>query len=154
MRPKRQREILGIVLTSFLVATLAVGIAQEGDVAAVDDVRQQWQTRSDEGDAEGVADLYTEDAILYPGDGGVVEGRDAIREHMQQNFDAGFQDSDVRATETEILNGEAYSIGTWSATSADGERVHGHWMVIFRSDDGEWKIHRHLNNLDVPEPAM
>lgn len=153
--PLPARSVIGAQLASsdWLIEIEAIAVidAQGSEVAAIDELSQQWQTRANAGDAQGVADLYTEDAILHPGNGGMIEGRDAIRDHMQQNIDAGFGDANIESVETEILNGVAYSTGTWSAASPDGQTSDGHWLVVFLQEDGEWRMHRHTNNMNLPE---
>jgi uncharacterized protein (TIGR02246 family) len=145
------------VFALFAAMTLAFGlvVAQQENQEALEDVAQQWQERYNEGDVEGVVELYTQDAIFYAPDGTVHEGRDAIREEVQSFIDAGFTQISIDPPETEVLNDTAYGINSYTFMDAEGEVVsEGYVMVIFTRENDEWRIHRHIANMVMPEPEM
>ncbi len=62
------------------VAACAGGAASlsDADIAAIEEVDESWAAAANGDDWGGLAALYTEDAILMPPNGPVVQGRAAI----------------------------------------------------------------------------
>ena len=111
-----------------------------------------WGDRHSRGDAQGLAAMYAEDAILMAPEGDVV-GRDAIRRHFEKLF-AGRTDS-IFATNTEtetldIAGDRAYEAGTITFTI--GPRGPGpgtprpvRYVTFWqRTPEGQWLIRRSL----------
>jgi uncharacterized protein (TIGR02246 family) len=142
----------------FAAMTLAFGlvVAQQGNQEALEEIAQQWQERYNAGDGEGVAELYTQDAILYAPDGTVHEGRDGIWEEVQGLIDAGFTQVSIEPpTDVEVLDGIAYYINRYTFMDAEGEVVsEGYAMVIYTRENAEWRIRRHIANMVLPEELM
>jgi uncharacterized protein (TIGR02246 family) len=148
---------LSVAFALLAALTLALGtvLAQDqDDEAAAEEVNQQWQERFNAGDAEGVAELYTEDAVFYDSDGSVYEGRDAIQEAIQEFIDAGFRDASLEPIEVEVLNDTAYQILRYSVQDDEGETVEGYNLSILKHENGEWLIHRDFANFVMPEELL
>ena len=105
----------------------------------------------------GTALLYTENASLMPPNGGVVEGRAAIRAWME----AFPPMSEFTLTPVEIdgRGDLAYVRGTYAMTiaAASGKAAmsdHGKFVEIRRRQpDGKWLISVDIFNSDVPIPT-
>jgi uncharacterized protein (TIGR02246 family) len=141
---------------TFLIVLLifGLGLAQE-DEQAIDDLRQQFEDLYNEGDLQGVAELYAEDAVLYDPFGQVHEGRDAIQEAWQGVVDADLTEMNIEHIETEVINDTAYAVAHWTATNDAGETgAEGYSLVILQRENGEWQIHRHITNLVMPEQGQ
>lgn len=59
----------------------------------------------------------------------------------------------VNTDEVEIFGDMAYGMGTYVHSAPDGSvMIQGSFMTIDKLVDGEWKMHRHLINMLMPEP--
>lgn len=137
------------VIALFVVSTLFFGFvsAQQNDEA----VRGVVQHLFNEGDFEGVAELYTEDAVLYGADGTVYAGRDVIRASFQNLSGFGFEVT-IEISEANVVNDTAYLIGRWTTTNLEADfAMQGYFMGILTREDGEWRIRWELNNLIMVE---
>ncbi len=146
-------RLVNLVVVAMLLS-FSLALAQEATDTSeeVNALRQQWADLYNEGDIAGVADIYAEDATLYTNTGEVVEGREAIQENLQGGYDEGVTEVSIEASETEELGDMAYDLGRYTLRTADGETVvEGYYVVILRRVDGEWRIHRHISNMIMPE---
>jgi ketosteroid isomerase-like protein len=61
----------------------------------------------------------------------------------------------IEHIETEVINDTAYAIAYWTATNDAGETgAEGYSLAIFQRENGEWRIHRHISNLVMPEQGQ
>jgi uncharacterized protein (TIGR02246 family) len=152
---KGRIEMKRLAVFAALILALGLVLAQDQDEEAIDGLRQEWVAFYNEGDVAGVAELYAEDAVLYYADGTVHEGRDAIQEVLQSAIDAGFTGISAEAIETEIVNGTAYQVGSYTFMDDEGETVsEGYYLLILQRDNGEWRIHRHIGNMVLPAQEL
>lgn len=146
-----------IVLAALpLLFGVAPGHAQDAE-AAIDEAAIAWESAFNAGDGKGVAELYTEDAALFPPGAERVDGKAAIAEFWQAAIDAGLADADLETVEVVEAGDLAYEVGnvTLSAPTTEGERtpVSGKYIVVWQhADDGAWRMHRDIWNMD-PAPA-
>ena len=110
--------------------------------------------RANAGNGAGVAELYTEDAVLMPPGAARLDGREAIQQFWQGMLDAGVGDISVATQEVEEAGDSAVEVGTISAT-APGEgdarvALTGKYIVVYRRDGGgNWRLHRDIWNFDA-----
>ncbi len=110
--------------------------------------------RLNAGNAAGVAELYTEDAVLMPPGAARHDGRDAIQQYWQGLLDAGVGDVSLATQEVEDAGNSAVEVGLISATApGDGDArvsLTGKYIVIYRRDGGgNWRLHRDIWNFDA-----
>ena len=110
--------------------------------------------RLNAGNVAGVAELYTEDAVLMPPGAARLDGRDAIQQYWQGLLDAGVGDISVTTQEVEDAGDSAVEVGLISATApGDGDArvsLTGKYIVISRCDGGgNWRLHRDIWNFDA-----
>ena len=120
----------------------AIAVANENFMAAVN-----------QGDAAGLAALYTENGQLLPPKGDFVTGRSAIQEFWQSAMDAGIKSAKLETVEVEGCGDTAYEVGKYTLF-ADGEQMSdkGKYIVIWKQEDGQWKLHRDISNTSMPAP--
>lgn len=105
-------------------------------------------------DAAAVAALYTSTAQVMPTGAEPVSGHAAITAFWQSVFDAGVVGVTLEALEVERTDAGAVEVGRVTLRNANGEIAdRGKYVVIWRHENGEWKLHRDIFNSNVPPPA-
>ena len=147
---------------SWLAASLVavMGVAHAAAAVAGEDeegIRQttmDWGKAYNGGDAEAVAALYAEDALLMPPGHPGVKGRAAILEFFKGDI-AASQEAKVvfvlnPETDVGISGDIGWETGTYAAT-IDGVVVEtGKFMSVNRKKDGKWRYVRDTWNSDAP----
>jgi uncharacterized protein (TIGR02246 family) len=146
-----------VLLTATILALSAnPGMAQNAE-QAIAEASVAWETAFNEGDGQGVADLYSEDGAVFPPGAARIDGKDAIAAFWQGAIDSGLKDADLHTTEVAELGDLAYETGhaTLSAPGTDGNVVPValKYIVVWqRGDDGMWRLHRDIWNMG-PAPG-
>ncbi|EMR12355.1 hypothetical protein MPL1_10487 [Methylophaga lonarensis MPL] len=112
----------------------------------------KWNQLFNQGDSQGLAALYLEDATLSPGNGEILQGREAIAGLFQGFFDAGLFNHRIEITAVNFAYEMMSAIGHWHAdvVNESGETVTytGVLQVVFvENDDLEWDIGSHIWNM-------
>lgn len=124
----------------------------EGDPPAEDDTLEQvvesYEAAWNAGDAEGVAALYAEDALVAYSDGPVLEGRAAVEAAASERTSAGGTLDVHQVGAQELGDGWMATGGWWELTGPDGEAMQtGSWMNLNEvQDDGSSLVHWTLTN--------
>ena len=140
-----------VVVMGFAQATIAVAGEDED---AIRQMTLDWGNAYNGGDAEAVAALYEEDALLMPPGHPGVKGRAAILEFFKGDI-AASQEAKlvfVLNPETDVgISGDlGWETGTYTAT-IDGAVVDtGKFMSVNRKKDGKWRYVRDTWNSDAP----
>jgi len=137
------------------VAATDCALAQGDAGDAPRGLGNRWAESYNAGDFQGVADRYTEDAIVVNFDGVADVGREAIYAGIAEPLPEPMgQDTIVVNTEeVEIFGDMAYGMATYVHSAPDGTvMIQGSFMTIDKLVDGEWKMHRHPINMLMPEP--
>jgi uncharacterized protein (TIGR02246 family) len=134
-----------------LVATLVVWTAPAlaDDVrAAIEGANATFMKTFLAGDANGVANLYTEDAqVIAPG-APVAEGREAIAAVWKQTIDGGVKDLTLTTLDVVSAGDVAGERGTVKLVGADGKAMEARYVVVWKRVDGTWKLHRDIWNAE------
>lgn len=118
----------------------------------IEDRDRAFETTFNRQDADGVARLYTHDGQLLPPGSDVVTGRDGIAAFWQGIFDMGIAGARLETEEVEDHGETAIEVGRFTLGDADEQTVdHGTFLVVWKRDDGEWKLHRDIWNSNNPE---
>lgn len=104
------------------------------------------------GDAETIAETYTEDAEWLIPEAPIIKGREAISQAWKQLVGSGGHKLRIDVAEVQESGDWAYEIGKFTASTPEGEVLNsGKYIVIWkRQADGEWKTHRDIFNWDIP----
>ncbi len=125
---------------------------------AIEAINKQFADAVKRGDAAAVAALYTEDARLLPPNGPTLVGREAIQNFFQSNIDAGVSDLQLTILEVGVVRDLAYEIGQYALTiqPEEGEalRDQGKYVVIWKRENGEWKLDVDIFNSSMPLPGQ
>jgi len=106
------------------------------------------------GDSVGLANLYTEDAKFMGPNAPAIVGRANIQSMMSGFIKGGATKLELTATEVwgdENFIGEE---GVMTLSSTDGKPLDkGKYIVLWKKEAGQWKLHRDMYNSDLPLPA-
>ena len=118
------------LVIAFMIALVAPAVAQKAKIEAVN---TKWMELFNKGDFEGVAQLYTVDAIALPPGSAMVRGRAAIGSMWK---DMAEQVSNPKVTTLEVKRLgplAAREIGTFSLTTKgpSPKEVSGKYLVVW-----------------------
>lgn len=122
--------------------------------AALDEYVSAWKAS----DAGRIAALYSDDAVILPGDHAAESGRPAIKKFNQDFFEGytpGTFDISGQDREIEIMGDWAYDRGSYTFSAVSKQKGgpplsdKGKYIVIMkRQTDGSWKWFRDIDNSD------
>jgi uncharacterized protein (TIGR02246 family) len=136
----------------------------QADSVAISRVLSQWVDAYWSGDADALARLHTEDAVMLPDDAVAFSGREAILAWYTKMFEGRPQveQRDDRQVESSWADDEIQVDGdwgfyrgtyrfAWETPEGEPREVRGKDITIFRrQQDGSWKIAREMWNGDGP----
>ena len=129
------------------------------DEAAIKQATRDWVTGYTAGDAEGVAALYSADAVVMPPGAPTAVGHDAIRDFIASDSAAATAAGVklvINDDDTVVMSGDlAAHSGSYSVVDASGATVDtGMYMEAVQRKDGKWLIGRDIwNSNKAPAPA-
>jgi uncharacterized protein (TIGR02246 family) len=122
--------------------------------SAIEAVNEKFMAALTRGDAAGVTALYTADARLLPPNLEMMRGTEAIQSFWQGGIDMGIKEARLETVEVQARDNVAYEIGKYTLTiqPAGGEAITdtGKYLVIWKQQDGSWKLHVDIWNTSVP----
>ncbi|MCS3904064.1 uncharacterized protein (TIGR02246 family) [Methylohalomonas lacus] len=150
------RKQLNRLLTAMLAAAALLAVAP----VYADDARETaaqlnsaWDAAFNRQDASALAKLYDAQAIVSPGNGETLQGRDDIAGLFQGFFDNGLHDHSIEVIAAHRDGDSLNQVARWQAHGAasdGGERpVYGGILSshFHRGDDGEWSLRSHVWNM-------
>lgn len=110
-----------------------------------------WNAAFNSGDIKGLVSLYAEDAILSPGDGKVLVGREEIEKLFNSFIDGGVHDHTLEIVESGATDNMMYQVARWGAKGAEtnGETPAFGGIttnVLQKNADGQWLTKTHIWN--------
>ena len=127
---------LGIIV---LLGLVAPAVAQKAEIEAANG---KWVAFFNKGDFDGVASLYTANAIAFPPGSGMVKGRAAIGA-MWKGMAGQMTDPKVTTMDVKRLGPRAArEIGTFSLKTKDSppKEVTGKYVVVWEKVGRDWKL--------------
>ena len=155
-KPLLALAVLGLIAAS---GGCAQKQAAQSDTAA-DQVRLQadalsWFDHYAKVDAEAMANLYAEDALLMPPGAPAVTGRAAIKtflgEDAAKSRAAGISVKNASVTGSGINGDTGWISGTYTIVDASGATIDsGSYLSVHRRANGAWPYIRDIWNSDRP----
>lgn len=160
----RAARLLALSMTSAIVlaACQAPPAQMPEDTSAAEAIIRQsapaWAAAYNAGDADALAAMYWDDAVLQPPGAPSATGRAAIREFLAADSAAvkaaGLTMNIPEAGAVDVSGDLAYEAGTYSVTDATGTTVDtGKYLGVFLRRDGQWLYIRDTWNSDMPPPS-
>jgi uncharacterized protein (TIGR02246 family) len=111
----------------------------------IETANKEWMSAFKRGDAGAVASFYTSQGQLLPANSDFVKGTNAIRAFWQGAIDMGLKGAVLETLEVEGHGDTAVEVGQYRLLLADGSVADsGKYIVIWKNDGGNWKLHRDI----------
>jgi len=120
---------------------------------AIADANKDFMVNFNRGDAAGMADLYTDDGQVLPPNSDFVIGKEAIQAFWQTLMDMGIKEAKLDIVEVEEQDDLAVEVSKYTLQGEEGQVLdQGKYIVIWKREDGQWKLHRDIFNSSLPAP--
>lgn len=115
--------------------------------AAIKAAYEVFMAAFSRGDSAALADLYTEKGQLLPTGSDVVTGKEAIQNFWQGAMDMGIKSAKLEMIELEELGDTTIEQGKYTLRGGSGNVLdRGKYIVIWKQQAGQWKLHRDIWN--------
>lgn len=150
--------IVNLVLTLLLVCFSAIESAAQpidADIReGVESINSAFIQAVKEGDAEGVASLFTEDAVLLAPHFDPIEGREGVIAYMRGVIEEGLSEIDRETTELSQYGDAVVEIGEYTLFAGDRRTDQGKYLVVWLQEDGNWRLHRNVMNTSKSQRSV
>jgi uncharacterized protein (TIGR02246 family) len=123
---------------------------------SIEAANAEFAAKISQGDSVGLANLYTTDGKLMGPNMPVATGRSNIQSAFGGMFNA-MGKLGIKLTTNEVWGNETAVTedGFFSMTDKDGKEIDkGKYLVVWKMEDGKWKLHRDCWNSDLsPVPV-
>lgn len=118
---------------------------------AIESANRRFVATFKQGDAPGIAALYTRDGQLLPPNSDVITGKQAIAAFWKGAMDMGVKAVRLETVEVEGFGQTANEVGKFTLLAAGDQVIDtGKYVVIWKLDAGQWKLHRDVWNSSRP----
>ncbi len=120
----------------------ATVVAWADDKAEIEKLNARFAELFNNGDAAGVAAMYTEDAVVLPPGAGIIKGRNDIQAFWKKAAET-LGDAKLITLDVKPLGGTAArEIGYFSLRSkaTNSQEVTGKYVVVWEKVATEWKL--------------
>jgi ketosteroid isomerase-like protein len=139
------------VCTMALLAFSGTAAPAQDARAAIETANARFVSLFAQGNAAAVAAMYTQDAQVFPANSDIVSGRAAIEKFWQGTIDAGVKGAKLTTLEVAPSGHIAYEVGRYEMHGQDGKVLDaGKYVVVWKRDRGQWKLHRDIWNTSAP----
>jgi len=117
----------------------------------VEEAKATCDTYFSKGDAHGLAALYDEKAIILPGNGKTIQGREEIEKVFKSFFDVGVHDHSIDVVHASQIGNLMYETTNWSAVQEEDGRKTQYCVllkVMTKSVDGKRHTAAHTWNAE------
>ena len=124
---------------------------QTSDIhAVINSLIENFESTFTKGEAANIADFYTDNGMLLPTGSDFVQGKQDIEAFWQVAIDMGIKNVKLHIVEIEQHGETAIEMSKYTLSSADEQVVdQGKGIVIWKYEDGAWKMHRDIWNSSI-----
>ena len=117
---------------------------------AIQAANQEFMTACERRDVGVLGRLYSDDALVLPPNSDIVRGTGAIGEFWQGMFDRGVTAVNLETVDVEPAGDAAVEVGRYRVMAGEALADHGKYLVVWKKQAGEWKLHRDIWNTSQP----
>jgi len=100
-----------------------------------------------------VAALYTENGQVLPPNSDFVAGKQAIAMFWQALMDMAIKEVKLEIVEVSGHGDTAIKVSKYALQGEGGQALDkGKYIVIWKQEGGQWKLHRDIFNSSMPAP--
>jgi ketosteroid isomerase-like protein len=137
-----------MALIGFATPALAAGVR-----AAIEAANAKFSALAAQGDSAGLAGLYTKDAAVMPAGSEPIRGTEAIAKFWQGALASGVAAIELKTVEVYGQGMTVTEVGEYALRDKVGKVLdRGKYIVIWRQDNGQWKLLRDMFSTNVPPP--
>ena len=140
--------------TNEAAKTETAGFSLDSAKAAITTSNKVYGTCFTSGDSTAFANCYTSDACISPSGTPKMCGTQAITAFFNGARKMGI--SNVVLTTEEVMGSKDALVETGNYELFVGDKVSaekGKYIVVWKEENGKWKMHRDIWNSDAPPPA-
>ena len=149
------KSITQIIVMSFVVLSAGCAQPEQGVTSqqartAIEAKAAEWEAAFNAGDGAAIAARYAPDGQLLPPNGAIVTGAENIAAFWQSAIDS----VDGISLQLEVVDVVAHGdhandVGRFTMADGDGNTIGtGKYMVLWRLEQGEWKMVHDIWNMD------
>jgi uncharacterized protein (TIGR02246 family) len=141
-------------LASFFLVCLIFNSCTQGPIdvtSEIEEANKGFMEAFNNGDANALAMKYTSNAKLYPSNSDVIEGHEAIEEFWNGAMNMGLKKILLETVTAESFGNIAIEEGRSTVYVEDDQIVdRGKYIVTWKKEDGQWKLHKDIWNTNNP----
>ncbi len=141
-------------ITLALVLISAISFAQKDRKAEIVAANQLFTDAYARG-ATTMSGLYATDAQLFPPNADIVQGSQAIGEMWKTVYGSGIKKVKLETLEARQDGEMVIETGKYMLYGADDKQADmGKYLVVWKKENGAWKLYRDIFNTSMPPTAM
>ena len=143
-------------LAFFFLVFLLFNSCTQGPIdmtSEIEEANKGFMEAFNSGDANALAKTYTNNAKLFPANSGVIEGQEAIEEFWNAVMNMGIKKGHLETVTAESYGNFAIEEGRYTLYAEGDQMVdQGQYIVTWKKEDGQWKLHKDIWNTSNPAP--
>ncbi len=117
--------------------------------AEIEAANNEFMTLFASVDSIGLSNLYTQDTKFMMTGSSAIKGRESVVSAFSGIMKSGISRIDLNTIEVWGNDGLITEEGEYSLYAGDTQADHGKYLVLWKNEDGKWKLHRDIFNTDV-----
>jgi uncharacterized protein (TIGR02246 family) len=129
----------------------------EAEAAVIRELSRQWSEAMRRQDVAALLAMYTGDAVIYEPGLAPITGGEGLRQHFEElaaleilTIDDEIRDVEV-ARSGDLAVESGYSRWEWRDGEGRQHLEHGPYVVVWRRQDGAWRVAKEIFNSDRPQ---
>jgi len=144
-----------VAIVAAIFALIVSPSVAQTTAGEIEKAKQQFVQALNEGDAEMVARMYTERAMVLPPEAEMIEGREAIQNYWRSVIGAGLRNLSLRSVRLDEFGGDAArEIGRFRVEAPSSRdqvgTVEGKYVIVWRKSGGDWQHDSDIWNFTEP----
>lgn len=119
----------------------------------IEQLDEKFVNAYNQGDARGVASFYAEKGMVLAPNHNMIEGSQQIEAFWQAMMHIGAKNIKLQVLEAEQQEDTAYEVGHATIFGGENQAIDDiKYVVIWKRENGAWKIYRDIFNSNNPLP--
>jgi ketosteroid isomerase-like protein len=120
---------------------------------SIDTQNQVFMNAIQAGNMDSLEMVYSEDGWILPPNNDAVKSLGGIKSFMQDLVESGVNDIQLTSGELHVIgDSNAVETGMYRVFMNDQQVDEGKYMVLWKNEEGAWRIYRDMWNTNMPAP--